>query len=79
MSNGADFLVRWKAKGASLFKEKEPFDLLEAVGKLKSGDLGDWQLKAGTPNKKQAKLGVRICAIPKSKEKAQEAVKAYKK
>lgn len=76
---GADFLVRWKAKGASLFRAGEPFDLLQAVGKLSSGDIGDWPLTAGTTYKKQTELALRICAIPKSREKARGAIRAYKK
>ena len=79
LGNKADFLVRWKAKGASLFKDMEPFDLLRALGKLKAGEIGDWQLEAKATDRGRAALPVRICAIAKSGEKAREAIRAYKK
>ena len=79
VKNKADFIVRWKAKGASLFSDDKPFNLLEKVKSLKVGQIGDWPIEAKLSSSKEAGLVLRICAVAKTKQKAEEAIRAYKK
>lgn len=77
-----DFLVRFKPKAFQLCRSHgRSFDLLSELHELSLGKVGDWYLQASTGGGR--KLAVRLCAIRKSEQAADEAIikmhRTYKK
>lgn len=69
------FLVRFKNKAFTLMQEnKQEFRMLEELNKLSYGEVGEWNLQAATSNS-NTKLSIRVCAIKKSEEEAEKAMK----
>jgi hypothetical protein len=75
--NNADFIVRYKTNGVSLLQNNDEFDLLSALKKLKTGEVGHWHVEGSAVDKKA--MPMRVCAIRKSEKKAERAIKDYKK
>jgi hypothetical protein len=72
-NNGGDCLVRLKSKAFPMCDHSgKPFRLLQALRKLKVGEVGEWAVQAranGYPS-----LPIRICGVKKSREAAEEAI-----
>lgn len=74
-NSGGHFLVRFKNKAFTLlYKNNREFKMLEELKKLSYGDVGEWNLQVTTSNSSD-KLAIRVCAIRKSEEEAEKAIK----
>jgi transposase len=73
-NKGGDFLVRLKNKAFGLYSAAngEKFDLLKALSGLTIGEVGEWEVEARTVE--QTAMRLRICAVKKSKEAAEDSV-----
>jgi hypothetical protein len=79
VDHGADFVVRWKARGASLSQNNRPFNVLEEAQKLKPRQVGNWSVNAGTKEVGDPAIPLRLCVIRKSKKSADKAIRDYKR
>lgn len=74
-NKNGDYLVRLKSKAFSMHdKCGGQFELLPKLRTLPYEEVGEWLIQAGSEHS-GGKLAVRICAIKKSKEAAEEAIK----
>jgi hypothetical protein len=68
------FLIRYRHRAFELLTpSKSVFPLLSRLGSLRIGEVGDWQLLIS--GEQYEPLGIRLCAIRKSKEAAERSIK----
>ena len=73
-AEGGHFLIRYRHKAFKLSTASKPtFPLLSLLASLRIGEVGDWLLLAG--GEQYEALEIRLCAIKKSEEAAELAVK----
>jgi hypothetical protein len=76
---GADFLVRYRNNGVKLLEpDDRAFNLLGELKKLKPREVGHWYVKGKSTHHPEA-LPLRVCAIAKSKDQADKAVREYRR
>lgn len=78
IDHGGDFIIRIKNKAITLKnKDGSTFQLLNNLQKLSLGEFGDWEVYFNLSNKRRQK--VRLIAIKKSPEAAENSIKRAKK
>ena len=75
---GADFIVRYKHKSFVVVENGQEVCLLSKLKKLKIGQIGDWTFDIKRKKDIQS-LKVRVCALKKTKDQAEKAIKSYKR
>lgn len=73
-NKGGDFLVRLRSGAFGLYSAatSERFDLLKALSGLSIGEVGEWEVEARAAE--QTAMRLRICAVKKSREAAEDSV-----
>jgi hypothetical protein len=74
-NNGGDFIVRLRNGAFPLFvpESDRRIDLLRRLRRLRIGEIREWTVAARDPDRKPMLL--RVCAIKKSREAAEEAIR----
>lgn len=76
--SGGDFLLRYRYKAMTLLESGAPFDVLEHVAGMKVDEPREWMLEATVKNAAE-RIPVRLCALRKSPEAADHAVRRARK
>ena len=78
IQEGGDFLIRFRYRACELLSGAGAvFPVLSELGSLNTGEVGEWQLLVSGED--YAPLAVRLCAIRKSPEAAEQAIRKARK